>query len=233
MLDCLFIEWMVLAFFNLIGSAMISPFNSKFLSPTKLFRRLSVMLAINEAPSKSQHAIGRQTHLSSSMVNNYIKSLQQEGLIRVTGDTNRTRRYHLTGKGRNTLREDFLCYSAEIVRLYGAVKLEISSILREFSGENIRTVALFGVAETAEVVHAAMKQTDLVIVGVVDSDTKKQGKPFNGLVIQAPEMLQQMHPDAVVITSFGKQEEIYESVKNLVREGVKIKRLSEHPVVTR
>lgn len=210
---------------------MISPFNSQFLSPTKLFRRLSVMLAINEAPSNSQHAIARQTHLSSSMVNNYIKSLQQEGLIRVTGDTNRTQRYHLTDRGRNTLREDFLCYSAEIVRLYGAVKSEISGILREFQDENIHTIVLFGVAETAEVVHAAMKQTDLEIVGVVDSDPKKQGQLFNGLVIQAPEMLQQIHPDAVVITSFGRQEEIYDSVKGLEKDGVKIKRLSEHPTV--
>lgn len=210
---------------------MISPFSSRFLSPTKLFRRLSVMLAINEASSKSQHAIARQTHLSSSMVNNYIKSLQHEGLIRVTGDTNRTRRYHLTNRGRNTLRKDFLGYSAEIVRLYGAVKSEISSILREFQDEDIHTVALFGVAETAEVVHAAMKQTDLVIVGVVDSDKKKQGKPFNCLLIQAPEMLRQMRPDAVLITSFGKQEEIYESVKGLVQRGVRIKRLSEHPMV--
>ena len=209
---------------------MISPFNSKFLSPTKLFRRLSVMLAINETSRKSQHAIGRQTHLSSSMVNNYIKTLQRDGLIRVTGDTNRTQRYHLTDEGRDVLREDFLCYSAEIVQLYGAVKSEISSILREFHEEDIRTVVLFGVAETAEVVHAAMKQTGLVIVGVVDSDTEKQGQPFNGLVIQHPEMLQQMQPDAVLITSFGRQEEIYATVKSLVKADVKIKRLSKHPM---
>jgi DNA-binding MarR family transcriptional regulator len=188
------------------------------------------MLAINEASSKSQHAIGRQTHLSSSMVNNYIKELQRDGLIRVTGNTNRTQRYHLTDKGRNVLREDFLCYSAEIVQLYGAVKFEISSILQEFQRENIRTVVLFGVAETAEVVHAAMKQTGLEIIGVVDSDTGKQGNPFNGLVIQPPEMLKQMQPDAVLITSFGRQEEIYATVKSLVQTGVKIKRLSEHPV---
>jgi NADH/NAD ratio-sensing transcriptional regulator Rex len=161
------------------------------------------------------------------MVNNYIKALQRDGLIRVTGNTNRTQRYHLTDKGRNVLREDFLCYSAEIVQLYGAVKSEISSILQDFFEENIRTVVLFGVAETAEVVHAAMKQTDLEIVGVVDSDTDKQGKSFNGFIIQAPEMLKQMHPDAVVITSFGRQEEIFASVKGLVQSGVKIKRLSE------
>ena len=189
------------------------------------------MLAINGGPRKSQHAIGLETHLSGSMVNNYIKMFKREGLLKVHGKTNRTQSYHLTDLGRKVLRKDFLTYSAEIVRLYGAVKSEISVILQEFHNDGVRTVALFGVAETAEVVHAAMKQTDLAIVGVVDSDPKKQGKHFNGLMIQAPEMLRQMHPDAVVITSFGRQEEIYESVKNLVQKGVKIKRLSENPAV--
>ncbi len=210
---------------------MISPFNSEFLSPNKLFRRLSVMLSISDAPNKSQHTIAKQTHLSSSMVNNYIKNLRQEGMILVSGSTNRTQMYHLTEKGRNVLRKDFLAYSAEIVRLYGAVKSEISGMLQEFYNEGIRTVALFGVAETAEVVHAAMKHTDLTIVGVVDSDTGKQGNSFNGLVIQAPKALIEMKPDAVVITSFGKQEEIYSSVKKLTGKGIKIKRLSENPTV--
>jgi FlaA1/EpsC-like NDP-sugar epimerase len=164
------------------------------------------------------------------MVNNYIKMFKREDLLKVLGNTNRTQSYHLTDLGRKVLREDFLSYSAEIVRLYGAVKAEISGILQEFHDEGIRSVVLFGVAETAEVVHAAMKQTDLVIVGVVDSDSNKQGKPFNGLVIQAPDMLREMHPDAVVVTSFGKQEEIYKSVKRLVKKGVLIKRLSESPV---
>ena len=207
---------------------MISPFNSEFLSPTKLFRRLSVMLSISDAPNKSQHTIARQTHLSSSMVNNYIKSLVREGLIRVSGKTNRTQRYHLTESGQDILREDFLAYSAEIVRLYGAVKFEIAGMLQEFYNEGIRSVVLFGVAETAEVVHAAMKHTDLAIIGVVDSDMKKQGTPFNGLVIKAPKALTELKPDAVVITSFGKQEEIFTSIQKIVGNQMPIKKLSDY-----
>lgn len=206
---------------------MISPFNSKFLSPTKLFRRLSVMLAINDTPQKSQHAIGRQTHLSSSMVNNYIKVFKREGLLEVLGNTNRTRSYHLTEQGGKLLRNSLLSYSAEIVQMYAAVKRELANILVGFYKEGIRTVVLFGAAETAEVVHAALKDTDLVMIGVVDSDGTKHGKPFNGLIIQPPEKLTKIKPDAVVITSFGRQEEIFNSVRNIVGDRIKIKRLSD------
>jgi FlaA1/EpsC-like NDP-sugar epimerase len=185
------------------------------------------MLAINNAPNKSQHAIGRQTHLSGSMVNNYIKMFKQEGVVNVFGDTNRTRSYHLTQTGGKMLREALLSYSAEIVQMYGAVKRELANILNGFHNEGVRTVVLFGAAETAEVVYTALKETQLVMIGVVDSDPAKHGRAFNGLTIEPPENLMKILPDAVVITSFGRQEEIYNSVRKVVSESIQIKRLSD------
>jgi DNA-binding MarR family transcriptional regulator len=206
---------------------MIPPFQSEFLTPAKNFRRLSVLLAIRNAPKISQHKIAKITHLSSPMVNNYIKELQQKGLITVTGKTNRTQEYHLTSLGRDELMSLLVSYSAEIVQLYGGAKREIAQRLHHMHLEDIRTVALFGAAETAEVVHAAIKDTTLTVKAVVDSDPAKQGKPFNGLTIQRPEQLRGIDADAVVITSFGKQEEIHACVRQLVGEGIKVIKLSE------
>lgn len=205
---------------------MIEPFKSKYLLPTKEFRCLSVLFAINESSESSQSDIGEKTHLSSSMVNNYIKSFKQDNLITVTGDTNRTRSYFLTDKGRGVLSKLLMGYSAEIVQLYSAVKHEISLILNGFYDEGIRTVVLFGAAETAEIVHAAIKATDLVVIGIVDSSKEKQGKPFNGLTIRKPEDIRRIKPDGVVITSFARQEEIYNDVLTLVDDRIKIKKLS-------
>jgi predicted transcriptional regulator len=206
---------------------MIIPYESNFLSPTKFVRRLSILHVIHDQPDVSQHTIGRMTHLSSSMVNNYIKWLRDEGLIRVEGATNRTQSYHLTSAGNRMLRDSLLSYSAEIVQMYGSVKREMANILNEFYSEGIRTVVLFGAAETAEVVHAALKETDLVMIGVVDSDSQKQGCAFNGFVVKVPEELKKINPDAVVITSFAYQEEIYEDVLTLLGPDVLIKKLSD------
>jgi predicted transcriptional regulator len=206
---------------------MIQPYQSKYLTPTKEFRRLALLLSIHHAPKASQHQIAKGTHLSSSMVNNYIKLLKQEKLITISGKTNRTQSYHLTAQGADDLRASLLAYSAEIVQLYASVKLKITQILNGFFEEGIRTIVLFGVAETAEVVHAALKDTRLVMIGVVDSDAAKQGKPFNGLFIQSPDQLKQIMPDAVVITSFARQEEIHHDVQRLVGKEIKVKKLSD------
>lgn len=206
---------------------MIKAFQLKFLSPTKQSRLLSVLFSIYEEPEASQHKIAVNTNLSSSMVNNYIKWLKQEGFITVLGKTNRTQQYHLCEAGRVMLRQSLLDYSAEIVRLYGSVKNEIANILKDFYNEGIRTIVLFGVAETAEIVFAAVKRTALVVIGVVDSDDSKQGRIFNGLEIRSPEDITEIRPDAVVITSFGRQEEIYQQVRAIAGNEIKIRKLSD------
>lgn len=64
-------------------NSMIRPFATTFLTPTIRLRRLSILLAVNDAPDLSQHKIARATSLSSSMVNNYIRRLHQEGLVEI------------------------------------------------------------------------------------------------------------------------------------------------------
>jgi len=206
---------------------MIEPFNSKFLTPAKTFRRLSVLLAIHDSPHTSQHKIGQSTHLSSSMVNNYIKEFQTEGIINVEGKTNRTQSYHLTTSGQKELITSLLSYSAEIIQLYSAAKREVGERLHALESEGIRTVCLFGAAETAEVVYAATKGTNLQVVALVDSDPGKQGKAFNGLMIQAPESLRDVTADAVVITSFARQEEIHRHIQEIAGQKIKVKKLSD------
>jgi predicted transcriptional regulator len=206
---------------------MIPPFSSEFLAPTKRFRRLSVLLAIHDSSQISQHKIARIAHLSSSMVNNYIKELHERRLIKIAGRTNRTQRYYLTPSGRELLISSLLSYSSEIIRLYGGAKRQLSKRLQRIHEEGIRTVALFGAAETAEVVLAAIKETPLTVAAVMDSDSAKQGKPLNGLTVQKPESLSQMEVDAVVITSFGRQEEIHDDVRKLVGKEMKVVRLSD------
>jgi predicted transcriptional regulator len=205
---------------------VIEPFQSRFLSPTKAFRRFSVLLAIQDSPEISQHQIGTVTHLSSSMVNNYIKALKQEGRIAVKGTTNRNQSYHLTESGHQELIQSLMEFSAEVIRLYGNAKNEFAKIIDTYCKEGIRSVVLFGAAETAEVVYAAIRNSTISVLGIVDSDVRKQGTRFDQFTIQPPKSIKHLQPDAVLVTSFGQQEEICECAKAIVGSSIPIKRLS-------
>lgn len=76
----------------------------------------------------SQHAIGKRACLSSAMVNNYMKELQKEKLITMSGDNNRTQTYHLTDAGKQELMELLGLYSAELVEIYGTARSELRQI---------------------------------------------------------------------------------------------------------
>lgn len=178
-------------------------------------------------PHSSQHLIAQKSHLSSSMVNIYIKELRQAGLITVSGKTNRTTEYHLTPKGQKKLFQDFISFSSETVQIYAAVKREIIRLLKRYETNGIRTVVLYGASDTAEVVASAIQQTRLVVLGIVDGDSAKQGHLFNGTLIQAPETISQIDPDAVLITSFARQDEIYNNIETIIGDNIEVLTLTE------
>ena len=206
---------------------MIIPYTTTYFSPSKECRRLSILMLIKDMPNSSQHHIAEKSHLSSSMVNIYIKELKQAGLITVSGKTNRTTEYHLTEKGQKKLFQDFISFSSEAVQIYAAVKREIIRLLKRYETNGIRTVVLYGASDTAEVVVSAIPHTRLVVIGIVDGDPAKQGHLFNGTLIQAPETISQIDPDAVLITSFAHQDEIYNNIKMIIDDNIEILTLTE------
>ena len=59
------------------------------------------------------------------MVNAYVDDLVGRGLIEVTGDTNRSYRYHLTEAGRLRREEIFRQLSREVFELYAWLQREL------------------------------------------------------------------------------------------------------------
>lgn len=178
-------------------------------------------------PNSSQHLLAEKSHLSSSMVNIYIKELSQAGLITVLGKTNRSTEYHLTEKGEKKLFQDFISFSSEAVQIYATVKREIIWLLKRYETNGIRTLVLYGASDTAEIVLSAIPHTMLVVIGIVDGNPAKQGQLFNGTLIQAPETISQIDPDAVLITSFARQDEIHNNIQTIMGDNIKILTLTE------
>ena len=207
---------------------MINIDRSEFLLPTKVFRRLTILLTINASSSISQHKIAHETNLSSSMVNSYIKKFAADGMLKVSSRNNRDCNYQLTGKGRDDMTSLLMSYSAEIVQFYSQTKNEISKrIASLINGKKKSRFVLYGASETCELVMRALENFPQVeVAAIVDSVAEKQGESFNGFTVQNPEAIETIRPDCVLITSYAKQDEIYESTKHLERNGIKIQRLT-------
>lgn len=207
---------------------MINIDRSAFLLPTKAFRRLTILLTIHHSPSISQHKIAQETDLSSSMVNSYIKQLTSGGFIKVSSRNNRDCNYQLTAEGKNELTSLLMSYSAEIVQFYAQAKNEISKrIAALLNGRKQLRFVLYGASETCELAMRALENfPEVEIAAIVDSLPDKQGQLFNGFTVQQPNAIAAINPDCVLITSYAKQDEIYDATKHHEKNGITVQRLT-------
>ena len=198
----------------------------RYLKPNRELRELNILSCIGEEKRLSQHRLAVRAGISSAMTHNYMKDFVRRKLVEMKGTTNRTITYFLTDKGRGYRTRLLLETSTEIIQLYTFTKMEFIKKLEAFSAQGIRNVALFGAAETGEVVCRAAQEIPLHIVAVVDNDTEKIGRPFYGeFVVRPPCLLETLDIDGVIITSFANQEAIYQQVSHLEKEGVRVLRL--------
>ena len=183
-----------------------------YLKPSKSTRVLAILDALSRDSGLSQFELGRQLNLSGAMVNQYLKQLQGEGLVEFLPVNGKSYRYSLTDLGHQSRRRMFSDYSSETVRLYSNIKEYVLDKLDGLKAQGKRKLALFGASETCEVALSALRDTGFQVLALIDNDTKKQGQVFNGHVVSAPHVLDQGDFDAVVITSFGKQGEIFKQI---------------------
>ena len=207
---------------------MINLENSNFFLPTKQFRELSILLVIMHNSGLSQKSIAQQTDLSGAMVNGYIKNLTSRDLVRVQSKNQRDKEYFLTENGKETLMSSLMHCSAEIVALYSQSRHEVLYRFKNFfDGTSIHKVVIYGAANTAHLVCSVLEEfRNIVISAIVDNDNKRWGKLIGNYVIQPAHMLDELDFDCVVISSFARQNEIYNSLKYLEQEGITLVQLT-------
>ncbi|THB65438.1 MAG: winged helix-turn-helix transcriptional regulator [Desulfovibrio sp.] len=183
-----------------------------YFKPSKDARVLAILDALTRDNSISQVELGRQMNLSGAMVNQYLKELHDTDMVRFEAVNGKSYRYLLTDQGERRRRQLFSAYSSETIQIYTALKNAILGKLDPLLEKGLLKLALFGASETCEVTLSALRDTPFQILTLLDNDPAKQGSMFHGYVIAPPDVLDTIACQAVVITSFGGQEEIYQQL---------------------
>jgi len=91
-------------------------------------REMAVLAEVGKSEAVSQRSLARAAGVSATMINAYVDDLVGRGLLEVTGDTNRTYRYHLTESGRLRHEEIFRQLVREVYELYFQLKHEMHAV---------------------------------------------------------------------------------------------------------
>jgi len=201
-----------------------------YIRPSKKLRLLSVVQALTENERLSQTQLARFSRTSSAMVNQYLAELHREGMVQFAPVNRKSFAYRLTDKGQEARRNMMEQYCAEMVRGFASIKelvrRRLEPLTERRDAQNARAqpaphitplrIALFGAAETGEVVLAALEGTPFEVTLVLDNDAAKHGTPFHGHTVQPPAALLaapgQLAVDAVVVSSFAHQRTIQQQL---------------------
>jgi len=112
----------------------------------------------------------------------------------------------------------------------GIYSVDFESVLRKLSIKGEKNIVLYGAGDTARIAFDVANSLGLNILAFADSNREKWGKRFLDHVIISPEEIVSAKPQAVAITSYGYQEEIYEDIKHLNQEGIEVVKLYQNIV---
>ncbi len=198
----------------------------RYFKPSKDARVLALLDSLSRNCEISQSELGRRMGMSGAMVNQYLKDLQDEKLLQYEAVNGKSYRYVLTPEGERTRQRMFSDYSSETIQIYTALKSLILDKLASCKAKGLTKLALFGASETCEVVLSSLRNAGFEVVALLDNDAAKQGTLFHGYVVCPPAVLESLQCQAVVITSFGRQDEIFEQIAPVCRnKGLEVVKL--------
>ena len=200
--------------------------NIKFLSPTEKIKKLLLLEQIEKNSDVTQAKLAEYIYSAPSMVNNYIKILEKDGLLVKRKNSKRNVEYLITKKGLDKKNYLLVTFMNELIELYNLTKENIEQFINKMETQKMEKVVFYGAGETAKVIIKVLKDMSDISVKLlflVDDDKEKQGNLFEGYHIYNPRKLEEIKFDAVIITSCVYEKEIR---KNLERMNFTINKVS-------
>lgn len=94
-------------------------------------------------------------------------------------------------------------------------------LVNKLNTYNFKSIALYGTGSHTERLLEFFSTQNFLIIGLIDQDPEKIGKDYYGLKTFSIDQIQNKI-DAIIISSFVYQEEIYNRIKYLSENGIKI-----------
>jgi DNA-binding MarR family transcriptional regulator len=159
-----------------------------------------------------QRQLAERLGVAVSLVNRLIAQLIKAGHIEIVDPSVKPFAYRLSQAGQQYRRQLKHARLYSVVSMFREVEERIRSRLHRLKDEGIRRVAFYGVGELTEVTYSLALTLDFDVVGVVDDDPESHGELNTGFVVGSPALIKQARPDAVVITTGSRPEDVERSL---------------------
>ena len=192
--------------------------NMKFFNPTIVYKELILLQEIEKNPSITQKELGSIIGAAPSMVNVYIKELEEENYLKREYISTKTVNYKITPEGIKRKNYLLIVYMRELLELYHLAKNNVEEFLSKVEEKGYKNLLLYGAGEVAETIIGVIRDREnstLNILAVIDDDKEKQGKEILGYKIISTKQIPNYPHDAIIITSYTFEEDIMRRLKDM------------------
>lgn len=102
---------------------------------------------------------------------------------------------------------------------------KLQEALNSLKIANIKKVALFGASFSGKLGLLLAAKIGIDVVAIADNDPRKQGRSFFNIPIISPQGILNFRPQAILITSLGSKDAIFQQIRNLRGKGILIEGL--------
>ena len=181
-----------------------------------------LIVELRRGSNISQRTLARRLGVAVGTVNRLLSNMVDAGYVQVSNRAVRPFAYTVTDDGQRYERRLVLEHYSSVLGSLRRLEQRIRAKLGELKSRGVERVVFYGAGDVMEATYRVASGVGLQVVGVVDDDPTKQGTRKSGLVVGPPNAINELEPDAVLITTLRHAEEIQLKMDLSLRSSVEV-----------
>jgi len=184
--------------------------------------RQRLIVELERGSNVSQRALARRLGVAVGTINRLLSDMVDAGYVQVFNRGVRPFAYKVTDDGQRYQRRLGLEHYSWVLGSLRQLEQRIRRKLVELKARGVERVVFYGAGEVMEASYRVAIGMGLQGVGVVDDDNTKHGARKSGLVVEPPSAINDLEPDAVLITTMRHAEELQLEMDPSLRASVEV-----------
>jgi len=184
--------------------------------------RQQLIVELQRGSNVSQRALARRLGVAVGTVNRLLSDMVEAGYVQVFDRDVRPFAYRVTDDGQRYQRRLGLEHYSWVLGSLRRLEHRIRTKLRDLKSRGVERVVFYGAGDVMEATYRVASGVGLHVVGVVDDDLTKQGQQKHGLTVKAPSAINELEPDAVLITTLRHTEDIQLKMETSLRSSIEV-----------
>jgi len=183
--------------------------------PSEEIRDLRLLEELERNPVISQRELSHKFNIALGVTNACLRRMVRKGLIRIRDLNPRKIGYYLTPKGvieKGRLTLNLISFR---VQHYAELKKIIAASFLEMQNRGLKRLVFYGISDEMEVAYITLQGVNLKLVGILEDDDKFTARIIFGYELEPVSRIQELKPDAILITSLTESNEKRERIKEI------------------